>query len=159
MKKIALLASMIITGCKGGNISDIGLHYCDTTSIFQTTQEDGDHAKEIQRKTEKVNVSYLNVLSKKRFAFSFQLDGLWHTDADMYYEVIGDNLVGNSVIEEQDSLDKSHTIEKAFDVSVNKSTGEITRTYTKKFLDQDKSPTATEIRTINGICNFDSQAI
>ena len=65
-------------------------------------------------------------------AFTFQLNGLWHTDSDMSYEVIGDNLVGNSLIEEKDPNDKSLTIEKSIALSVNTYTGETTRTYTKK---------------------------
>jgi hypothetical protein len=159
MNKIILLGAILLIGCEGSDISDIGLHYCDMNSVFENVQEFGDYKKETDRKTEKVDLAYLNVLSKKRFAFTYQLEGLWHTDADMRYEVIGDNLVGNSLIEEKDPNDMALTIEKSIALSVNTSTGKTTRTYTKKHLDKDKSTISTEIRTINGVCSFDSQSI
>lgn len=159
MKNFIVVFMIFLSACKGADISDLGLHYCDMKSVFEVVQEDGNYKKEIERKSEKIDLAYLNVLSKKRFAFTFQLDGLWHTDADMSYEVIGDNLVGNSLTEEQDPQDKSNTIEKSIALSVNTYTGETIRTFTKKLLDKSKSTISTDIRTISGTCSFDSQAI
>jgi hypothetical protein len=84
---------------------------------------------------------------------------LWHTDADMKYELTGDNMLGTVVSHEQDPIDKSLTIEKTIALTVNTYNGETKRTMTKSYIDKDKSEVRTETLAITGQCDFDAQNI
>ena len=154
-----LLGMLFVAGCKG-DISDVGLHYCgDMLSEYEVMTGDGDSKKEVESKTEHVDNAYLNVISYRKFAFSYQLNNLWHTDADMKYENFGDNMTGTVVTHEQDPIEKSLTIEKTIALTVNTYSGETKRTVTKGYLDKDKSVVKTETLAITGQCDFDAQNI
>ena len=159
IKKLALLGMLFLVGCKG-DISDAGLHYCsDMLSEYQVTTVDGVNKKEVESRFDHVDNAYLNVIHNRKFAFSYQLNNLWHTDADMKYELTGDNMLGTVVSHEQDPIDKSLTIEKTIALTVNTYNGETKRTMTKSYIDKDKSEVRTETLAITGQCDFDAQNI
>jgi len=159
IKKLALLGMLFLVGCKG-DISDAGLHYCsDMLSEYEVKAGDGDNQKEVESKSEHIDDAYLNVISNRKFAFSYQLNNLWHTDADMKYENYGDNMIGTALNREQDPADNSLMIEKTIALTVNTYTGETKRSVTKTYFNKDKSVVKTETRAITGQCDFDAQNI
>jgi hypothetical protein len=159
MKKLAFFWVLFLVGCKG-DISDEGLHYCsDMLSEYEVKTGDASNQKIIESKIEHVDDAYLNVISNRKFAFTYQLNNLWHTDSDMKYENYGDNMAGTSISKEQDPTDKSLTIEKTIALTVNTYTGETKRSLTKTYFNKDKSVVKIETRAISGQCDFDAQNI
>jgi|GEM_PF-2874014 len=159
MKKLALLGLIFVAGCKT-EISSSGVRYCgDMISEYQVVQEDGNRKTEVESRTKHVDSAYINIYSNQNFAFSYQLDNQWHTDADMKYILSGDNMIGTSVTHEKDSSDKSLTVEKVIALTVNTYTGDTKWSFTTNHLDKNKSVLSTETHAISGQCDFNTQSV